>query len=196
MRMQSLPQRQSGIALAVALILLVVLTLLALSGVRLSTMELRMALNDQFRIESFERAQSMVDTSIRDFNNTPVLAQGTVLCACTGGTGACAAAPSGCTVRTSLGTTLSSKFSTLYSANAINVIIRSIPPLNAEPPIGTGYSLDKFDAAYLRVEGIYDQNSSGYGASHVNEGVAIVYGSAGEITTKNGTDALTQFNGS
>lgn len=174
--------RQRGIALAVALILLVVLTLLALSGVRLSTMELRMALNDQLRVESFERAQSMVDTTIRNFNNTPVLAQGVALCARIDAT----TAPGCATVRASLADTLSGIHTALYSANAVNVTIRSIPPLNADPPVGTGYSLDKFDASYLRVEGVYNQNSLGYGAARVNEGVAVVYGSAGEITTASG----------
>lgn len=193
-RLRPSPARQRGVALAVALILLVVLTLLALSGVRLSSMELRMSLNDQLRVASFENAQSMVDTTIRSFNNTPVLAAGVVLCArdntSTGGD--CS------TVRNSLTTTLSGNttYADLFNNGYINVVIRSIPPLNADPPVGTGYSLDKFDAAYLRVEGVYDQNALGLGQAQVNEGVAIVYGSGGEITTKTGSDAGTQFSGS
>lgn len=182
-----LPARQRGVALAVALILLVVLTLLALSGVRLSSMELRMALNDELRVASFENAQSMVDTTIRSFNNTPVLAAGVVLCAAAGGD--CT------TVRPSLTTTLSSEptYAALFANGYVNVVIRSIPPLNADPPVGTGYSLDKFDAAYLRVEGVYDQNALGLGQAQVNEGVAIVYGSAGEITTVSGAAGAAQF---
>lgn len=191
----ALPGRQRGIALAVALILLVVLTLLALSGVRLSTMELRMSLNDQLRVESFERAQSMVDTTIRNFNNTPVLAIDAVLCARLPSgwneSDTCPATdPTCCRVRPSLTTSLQTNFGSLFSANAVNVIIRSIPPLNADPPVGSGYSLDKFDAAYLRVEGQYDQNSLGYGAARVSEGVAVVYGAAGEITTASGNNVV------
>lgn len=184
----TLPVRQRGVALAVALILLVVLTLLALSGVRLSSMELRMSLNDQLRVAAFENAQSMVDTTIRSFNNTPVLGSGVVLCARTAGD--CT------TVRDSLATTLQGAYPDLWTNNAINVVIRSIPPLNADPPVGTGYSLDKFDAAYLRVEGSYDETGLGYGQAQVNEGVAIVYGSAGEITTKSGTGVTDEFSGS
>jgi len=179
---------QSGVALAVALILLVLLTLLALSGIRLSTMQLRMAANDELRVAAFEQAQSLIDSAIRSFNNTPVLSEGTLICART-------VTGLGCdTSRTvvipSTATALAQDVTDGYS----NVVIRSIPPINADPPVGTGYSLDKFDAAYLRVEGYFDKNSIGRGAAQVNEGVAIVYGSAGEITTKSGTGASAQFN--
>ena len=182
----SMRRGQSGVALAVALILLVVLTLLALSGVRLSTMELRMSLNDEVRVESFEEAQSLVDISIRPFNNTPVLAAGAMICA---------RVVSGCDPARSV--TIPSG-STLYDdvqAGFANVIVRSIPPLNADPPVGTGYSLDKFDAAYLRVEGSYDKTAQALGQAQVNEGVAIVYGSAGEISTTVGSGAGTAFGG-
>lgn len=180
-------RHQSGVALAVALILLVLLTLLALSGIRLSAMQLRMAANDELRVAAFEQAQSLVDSAIRSFNNTPVLSEGTLICAR-------AVTGLGCdssrTVTVPAGTPQRTDVDDEYS----NVVIRSIPPINADPPVGTGYSLDKFDAAYLRVEGYYDKNSLGWGAAQVNEGVAIVYGSAGEITTKSGTGASAQFN--
>ena len=81
MRLSPRFKSQRGVALAVALILLVVLTLLALSGVRLSTMELRMSLNDELRVTAYEQAQSLVDVTIRQFSNTPVLSPGTVICA-------------------------------------------------------------------------------------------------------------------
>lgn len=168
---------QRGVALPVALILLVVITLLALSGIRLSTMELRMALNDELRINSFEQAQSVVDSTVRNFNNTPILADNVTICA--------RAAPPLCT---DVSVTLPpGVYDTELAKEWINVIIRGIPPLNAEPPVGTGYSLANFDAAYLQVTGIYDRNLDGLGRTTINEGIAVVYGQAGEITTQTGT---------
>lgn len=171
---------QRGVALAVALILLVVLTLLALSGVRLSTMELRMALSDEMRVNAFEQAQSLVDGTVRRFSNTPILAPGIVRCAKTpadtdgdGDNEACAAS-----------IVLPTAFqSDLGNANVdVNVLIRRIAPQNAEPPVGTGFSLTSFDAAYMQVSGLWDKNTEGRGRAMVNEGIAIVYGSAGDIT--------------
>lgn len=171
------PQR--GVALAVALILLVVLTLLALSGVRLSTMELRMALNDELRIGAFEQAQSLVDGTVRKFSNTPILAPGITRCA-RNISGVCA------------GTTLSLPAAlaadVANSSVNVNVLIQRIPPQNAEPPVGTGFSLTSFDAAYMQVTGLWDKNSQGLGMAQVNEGIAVVYGAAGDITVTSGSD--------
>ncbi len=62
-------QRQQGAALVVGLILLVVLTILAVSGVFTSTMELRMVRNTQ----SQERAFQAAEVAIEDALANPVL---------------------------------------------------------------------------------------------------------------------------
>jgi len=62
-------QRQKGAALVVGLILLVVLTILAVSGVFTSTMELRMVRNTQ----SQERAFQASEVAIEDALANPVL---------------------------------------------------------------------------------------------------------------------------
>lgn len=176
-----LPSLQRGIALAVALILLVVLTLLALSGVRLSTMELRMSLNDELRVGAFEQAQSLVDGTVRIFSNTPILGPGITRCA---------RAISGVCSTAQATLALPARY-TADVANTdvnVNVLIQRIPPQNAEPPVGTGFSLSSFDAAYMQVSGEWDKNSQGLGRAQVSEGIAIVYGAAGDITTTSGTD--------
>jgi type IV pilus assembly protein PilX len=61
--------RQGGAALVVGLILLVVLTILAVSGVFTSTMELRMVRNSQ----SQERAFQAAEVAIEDALANPVL---------------------------------------------------------------------------------------------------------------------------
>jgi Tfp pilus assembly protein PilX len=172
------PVRQRGVALAVALILLVVLTLLALSGIRMSTMELRMALNDEFRVTAFEQAQSLVDAAIRDFNNTPVLGRAKVFCA---------RSATGCT---DVSITLPTQYADELTGLVANVQVRRVEPQNAEPPVGTGFSLTAFDAAYMQVSGEYSANSLGRGNATVNEGVAVVYGSAGDTVNDSDASAL------
>lgn len=177
--------RQNGVALAIALILLVVLTLLALSGIRLSTMELRMAMNDELRVAAFEQAQSMVDTTVRRFTNTPILAPGLTRCA--------RVITGKCTTDTlQLSNDVKLQYGVNDTAVNVNVWIERIPPQNAEPPVNSGFSLSSFDAAYMQVTGLWDQNAVGKGAATVREGVAIVYGSAGDITTTAGADEFTQ----
>lgn len=186
MNVAHIRSRQRGVALAVALILLVVLTLLALSGIRLSTMELRMALNDELRVAAFEQAQSMVDTTVRRFTNTPILAPGITRCVKTI-TDKCTAAGS-----LTLSDDVKEKFGVNDNSVNVNVWIERIPPQNAEPPVNSGFSLSSFDAAYMQVTGLWDQNAVGKGAATVREGVAIVYGSAGDITTTAGADEFSQ----
>jgi type IV pilus assembly protein PilX len=62
-------QRQQGAALVVGLILLLVLTILAVSGVFTSTMELRMVRNTQ----SQERAFQAAEVAVEDALANPVL---------------------------------------------------------------------------------------------------------------------------
>ena len=63
------PRRQQGAALVIGLILLVVLTILAVSGVFTSTMELRMVRNTQ----SQERAFQAAEVAVEDALANPVL---------------------------------------------------------------------------------------------------------------------------
>ena len=180
MRLSPRFKSQRGVALAVALILLVVLTLLALSGVRLSTMELRMSLNDELRVTAYEQAQSLVDVTIRQFSNTPVLSPGTVICArdCADVRVTLPVDPYGAPSDTTKD----------LGARRVNVIIQGIQPLQAEPPVGTGFSLTVFDASYLQVTGQWDKNTLGLGAATINEGIAVVYGSAGDSPTVQNQD--------
>lgn len=59
-------RRQAGAALIVSLILLMVLTVLAVSTMRTASLELLMAGNAQFRENAFRLAQSGIDAVVRD----------------------------------------------------------------------------------------------------------------------------------
>jgi type IV pilus assembly protein PilX len=58
--------RQGGAALVVGMILLMVLTLLAISGMTSATMELQMAGNAQYSENAFQAAETGVEAAMRD----------------------------------------------------------------------------------------------------------------------------------
>lgn len=77
--MKNLKMKQQGAALLVALIFLIILTLLSVHAMRSSTMELRMAGNEQERRIGFDSAQSARDAVIAS-NKIPVGNIGDVTC--------------------------------------------------------------------------------------------------------------------
>lgn len=60
--------RESGAALVIGLLLLVVLTLLAISGMNTASLEFIMARNEQVKQESFHAAESGIDAKIEDLS--------------------------------------------------------------------------------------------------------------------------------
>jgi Tfp pilus assembly protein PilX len=62
---------QRGLALIVALIILAGVTLISLAGVNTSTMELRMALNEEAKGDTFQTALAALDFVIADSANLP-----------------------------------------------------------------------------------------------------------------------------
>lgn len=70
--------RQQGAALVVGLILLLVLTLLAVSGMNTATLELRMAGNNQFSQNAFQAAESGIETALTNWVPGTVYAPGPI----------------------------------------------------------------------------------------------------------------------
>ncbi len=66
MDMPGQPSRQNGAALIVGLVLLMVLTVLAVSTMRTASLELMMAGNTQFRENAFQTAQSGIEAILED----------------------------------------------------------------------------------------------------------------------------------
>lgn len=62
---------QKGAALFVAMLMLIVMTLLSLASMRSSTLEMRMAGNEETRMAAFEQAQAVVDATIVANANLP-----------------------------------------------------------------------------------------------------------------------------
>ena len=67
------PARQRGAALAIGLILLVVLTLLAFTGMNAATTELAMAGNEQYRKSASHAAAAGIEQAIADLRNVPTV---------------------------------------------------------------------------------------------------------------------------
>lgn len=64
-RMSTMSSRQRGAALVVGLILLLVITILAVSGMNTSTVELQMAGNTQYSQKAFQAAEFGIERAIR-----------------------------------------------------------------------------------------------------------------------------------
>lgn len=79
MAILTLPHQQRGVALFMALIMLVIITLLSISTMRSSIMELRIAGNYQQQATAVESAQSAIDASF-DLDNFPVIGEGYTIC--------------------------------------------------------------------------------------------------------------------
>lgn len=77
--MISHPGRQRGIALVMALMFLVIITLIALGSMRDATLELKMAGNEQLRVEAVQAAQTALDQVTR-YENFPVKALNYKIC--------------------------------------------------------------------------------------------------------------------
>jgi type IV pilus assembly protein PilX len=65
------PSRQRGAALAIGLILLLVLTILAVSGMNTASMELVMAGNEQFRQRAFHASTTGIELALADLASVP-----------------------------------------------------------------------------------------------------------------------------
>jgi hypothetical protein len=159
--MSRLMGRQDGAALVVALLILIVITLLSLSAMRTGSLDVRMATNQQERIEAFQTAQAAVDGVLVYSSNFPVV----------GGAGYSVCTPNvtdGCNQSTVL-LPSQSPFNLAGVVNKVK-IIRPDPELGL-PPRGMGTSVDKFGSARFVIE---SEASSGTGRAQLGQGYMIL----------------------
>ncbi len=158
------PRTQTGVALAISLVMLVVILLIAMSAMRFTTTELRIAANEQIRVTVQQTAQSIVDAAASNSANTPVI--GDI------GYRVCSQAVSDCDANTVV---LPNDFlKEELAAGEATVVVERLSPLLGPPPRGLGTSLAKFNAAYFQVSGSFDQVDKGQGRSAINEGVVVL----------------------
>ena len=66
-------RQQKGAALIVALLFLVLISLVAITGAETSTLQLQMAGNEQSRLEAQQQAMAVIDAIMDDTDNAPIV---------------------------------------------------------------------------------------------------------------------------
>lgn len=158
--------RQNGAALITALIFLVIITMLSLSSMRSSMLELRQAQNDEVRAAAFEGAQAVVDAILDTPANMPVAGNvGDTTC-----TPGFSETP--CTQYT---ITMPDGFhADDVAAGYITVRVERLGPAFRPPPRGLGTSARMLTAAAFQIDADFDLTDQGRGQSEISQGVLIV----------------------
>ncbi len=158
--------RQRGVVLFVSLIMLVVIGLLTMSLTGMSRMEMRMANNEENRINGLQIAQAVIDIASSDQDITPVIGgAGYMLCAGTDD-GGCDA-----DVEPELP---ANDIKTAVTEGKLNLyVIRADPPIQ-NPPRFVETDLTHFESAPFRVRGVYDRSAEGMGHAAVEQGVVVM----------------------
>lgn len=159
---------QGGATLLIALVLMALLTVGAAATLRFTTSGLRVAVNEELRSDAFQRAQSLVDGVLAvpsNLNLDSAIDETN-----------CVAGIAGCTYNTLVlrdyaGATVTA---TQLASWDSRVLLRRIAPEVSTPPRSTGYSVVRFDAAFLQVESGYDGTPDGWGRAALNEGIAVI----------------------
>lgn len=157
---------QSGAALFMALIFLIIITTLSLAAMRSSVMELRMAGNSEAAANAIQKAQSIIDATISNTDNTPVVGN-------IGDTTCLAGSATACT-RYSVILNDAAVFATELAAGEIDVVVKRMSPLSKPAPRATGYSIKGYNVATFEVSGEYDTGDAGLGAATIVEGALVL----------------------
>jgi hypothetical protein len=160
---KNFPSRQRGVVLFVSLIMIVVIGMLTLSLMGMSRIEMRMANNEEARINGLQIAQAMLDVAVSDSKMTPVVG-GADYRMCLGDQTDC---------DMEIGSTPPDEINAHITGDALSfAAIRTDPPLR--PPIrGSGWSVS-FVAAPFRLRATYDRTEDGQGFAEVEQGLEIM----------------------
>ncbi|MFA5939420.1 MAG: PilX N-terminal domain-containing pilus assembly protein [Sinimarinibacterium sp.] len=150
-------------ALVVGLILMLIITLLALSAVRFSGVGVRVATNEELRIDAFQQAQSIADAIISNPDSTPVVGNaGNIFCT-PGNTD-----PKCTTTDLVLP---ENAYATEVAKGIISAQVERMTPELGPPPFG--YSARCFRSATFTVRGAYDATTEGQSRSTIQQGLIL-----------------------
>ncbi len=160
-------RRQSGAALAVSLLMLVILTLIGIAAMRVGRLELRLSQNAESRVNAQQRAQSLADAVLNQSSaNLPIQAgTGALGCFISGGDTAPAVVPFSCN---GVAPTLPSNTSTDFGYSQVT---REQPEFVTPAALRDGTSGRSYDFARFTVVAGYDNTGNGMGAAEVGIGV-------------------------
>jgi hypothetical protein len=165
------PGRQSGVALAVGLMLLLVLTVIGIGAMRSSLMELQMARNEESRSSSFQRAQSLIDATLSNTSNMIVSgAVGDVTCQQKDIGKRASPSSNACTAGSV--TLLADLIAAPHDVRS-SVFVERLSPEFTPAPRGLGFSVD-FDAAQFQIDSEYDARTAKLGRSALAQGVMVI----------------------
>lgn len=155
-RMPNLPRRQRGVALIVALIILIGVTLISLAGVGQSTMELRMARNLNASVDTFQTAESVIDVIVQNAD-TALPTTGPLL------------GPSNVTGTLPATTVFATTGGETITANAVR-LLDCAPP----PRARAGSSITAFSAFAYEIVADVDRNATGNGRTGLAQGYLVL----------------------
>jgi hypothetical protein len=155
---------QRGAALITALIFLIIITVIALSSMRSSTQEMRMAVNAEEKLTAGQLAQAMADALWADPNVTPVI--GDV------GRRVCNANVAGNPPCDEYSLVLPAEVSAMIPAAGQAFV--AVERLNPETRPCPGYSMESFGCAAFRIHAQYNGTAARGGRADIYEGVLVL----------------------
>ena len=140
--------KQNGVVLLTALSFLVIITIIAVSAMRSSNSELRIAGIHEDNMNARQIAQAGIDSIVENYEGIFIV---------TGNTGTTTAniTPTGLSA---------------FSHTTLTLTERGIKT----PPRGLGVSKDKFSTALFDVHSAYDNTSNGRGRDEIHQGVLLL----------------------
>ena len=160
----TLAHKQQGAVLMISAVMLVVIGMLTMSLMGMSRMEVRMATNEEFRVNAIQASQSSNEAIISNPSTTPVV----------GGVGykLCTTNLASCDQYTLVMPT--AEMQALISEDHLSAVAFRGEPLFRNPPRGTDWSLDKFTSTTFTVQSTFDRTADGQGAAQVEEGLVVM----------------------
>lgn len=160
------PRRQRGVVLAVAMVVLLGVTVVSVTALSSSMLEIRMAGNTEDTARAFNVSQGALDAVISDAANFPIIgAVGYSTCT---STYASVAKPAGTCDRTDLALPAS------FDAAKDAARTERLDPLRSCPPRGMATSCENFKVASFAIEGHHDDVADGGGRANVHEGYLVL----------------------
>lgn len=165
---QSKRQAQRGVALAIALIMLVVITLMSLSAIRFTSLDNRLAVNQEFRIEALQMSQALLDSVVAVDSNIVVFGDA--------GYSNCTKTVDGCDQYTLQLPAFS--WAPLLESGEMRAQVVMTGAADAPPRLAErlGSSLPKLSASTFEVIADYDRVDQGQSRSEVGQGMILIYG--------------------
>lgn len=151
--------KNNGTALITALVLLLALTVIALSGIQTSSVQLLISNNDETTVAAQEYAQSVIDAIIEKPSNFVVGAAN--------GYTICTSSETGCNANT---LTLTSS---MFGSGGVNARIQLLK-VSATPRMANGNSASVTQGAYFSVTGKYDKTSGSGGKANIVQGYVMI----------------------